>query len=172
MPDTEIVIRRVEQLTPTVIAQLADVLIAVVEQGASVGFLPPLDRDEAEGYWSQALEPGVVLLVAEQADTIVGTAQLQGAMRPNGRHRAEVAKVLVQPSCQRLGIGRHLMLAIEHEARKEGRSLLVLDTRAGDASNQLYRSMGYVEVGLIPGYARSTDGHLAATVFYFKQLCD
>jgi ribosomal protein S18 acetylase RimI-like enzyme len=163
-------IRRVAGLTPRDITQLSDILIAVVDQGASVGYLPPLDRAEAESYWADVLGPGVVLLTAETDGRIVGTAQLLGAMRPNGRHRAEVAKVLVHPSYQRRGIGRALMEAIETEARSEGRTLLVLDTRAGDPSNQLYRSLGYVEVGQIPRYARAADGQLAATVMYYKEL--
>lgn len=112
----------------------------------------------------------MVLLVAERDGVIVGTAQLRPATSPNGSHRAEVAKVLVHPSAQRQGIARRLMLALEGEALRRGRTLLVLDTRAGDGSGALYRACGYVEAGRIPRYARSSTGRLDATVLYYKEL--
>ena len=163
-------VRVVDALTRDQVDELADILIAVVAQGASVGFLPPLAREEAEHYWSRALKPEVILLVAELDDHIVGTAQLELAARANGRHRAEVNKVLVHPGFQRQGIGRKLMTALEEVARREGRTLLHLDTREGDPSNQVYRALGWTEAGRIPKWARSAAGTLDATVFYFKEL--
>lgn len=167
---SDLLIREATSLTDREIDQLCDVLINVVAAGASVGYLPPLDQREAEAYWRQVLRPGNLLLVAEQSGKIVGTAQLELAMRLNGRHRAEVNKVLVHPDVQRQGIGRKLMVAIDDLARREGRSLLHLDTRDGDPSNSLYASVGYTEVGKIPMWARSATGKLDATVFYFKIL--
>jgi ribosomal protein S18 acetylase RimI-like enzyme len=163
-------LRTVSQLSAHEVEQLAGVLVAVVEQGASVGFLPPLSRASAADYWRGVIEPGVILVVAEREGTIVGTAQLHLAMRPNGRHRAEVAKVLVHPNVQRQGIGRALMRELEQIARAERRTLLILDTREGDGSNDLYRKLGYTVAGSIPGFARSATGQLDATVFYYKQL--
>ena len=149
---------------------LAEILIGVVADGASVGFLPPFGREEALAYWRAAVAPDVRLLIAERASRIVGTAQLFLAMKANGTHRAEVGKVLVDPAARRQGIGRALMLALEPIARREGRSLLHLDTREGDGSNALYQSLGYIEAGKIPAFARSGNGELHATVFYYKQL--
>lgn len=160
----------VETLSEAQIAQLAEILIAVVEDGASVGYLPPLDRDEARAYWAGVVRPGNILLVAERDGRIVGTAQIELAMRRNASHRAEVNKVLVHPAYQRQGIGRQLLEAVEATARREGRTLLHLDTREGDGSNELYRRMGYIEAGRIPNWARSASGTLDATVFYYKIL--
>lgn len=165
------VIRVAEQLTPEEIERLAQLLVAVVDDGASVGFLPPLDPEEARHYWREAPGPDAALLVAEdEAGQIVGSGQLHLERRANGRHRAEVAKLMVQPSARRRGIGRRLMERLEAIAREEGRTLLVLDTREGDPSNELYRSLGWVEAGRIPRYARSANGELHATVFYYKEL--
>jgi ribosomal protein S18 acetylase RimI-like enzyme len=91
-------------------------------------------------------------------------------MRANGSHRAEICKVMVPPSRQRQGIGRRIMDALEAEAVARQRSLIVLDTRDGDPSNRLYRAMGYVEAGRIPGYARSSAGTLDGTVIYYKSI--
>jgi GNAT superfamily N-acetyltransferase len=157
-------------LTDQQLDELVELLGAVVDQGASVGYLPPLDPAVARTYWQGAIRPDNILLLAERDGCVVGTAQLELAMRRNANHRAEVNKVLVHPGAQRQGIGRDLMTAIEQVARRERRTLLHLDTREGDGSNELYRRCGYVESGRIPNWARSASGGLDATVFYYKVL--
>ena len=62
------------------------------------------------------------------------------------------------------------MNAIEAEAKQAGRTTLVLDTREGDPSEQLYSKLGYLRAGIIPEYARSTNGSLHTTVFMYKLL--
>ncbi|MGH2548384.1 MAG: GNAT family N-acetyltransferase [Thermomicrobiales bacterium] len=167
---SNLTVRRIDSLDETQISELTDVLVGVVNAGASVGFLPPLDRNQASGYWNQVLGPSTVLLIAEDRGRIVGTGQLDLAMRANGRNRAEVCKVLVLPSEQGKGIGKSLMLALETEARRENRGLLHLDTNEGDKSNRLYTTVGYTAVGTIPDWATSGDGSLHGTTFYYKVL--
>lgn len=150
--------------------QLTELLIRVVENGASVGFLAPLSYDEAFAYWEDVLGPGVTLWVAVQDGQMIGTVQLQCAMKANGRHRAEVAKLMVDPASRRGGTGRALMLHLEPKAKQEGRTLLVLDTREGDPSNKLYQSLGYIQAGVIPDYAISSNGQLDGTVLYYKRI--
>jgi ribosomal protein S18 acetylase RimI-like enzyme len=172
---------RIESLTADATAAHLPALVGVlqdaVDDGASVGFLPPLESAEAADYWrsvAAALQDGSRrLLVAFHPDPalgLVGAVQLDLATRPNGLHRAEVAKLLVHRAARRRGIGRALMLALEAEARRLGRTTLVLDTRAGDPSELLYQSLGYTRAGLIPQYARSATGALDATVYYYKLL--
>lgn len=156
------------------VSSLTELLRDVVDDGGSVGFLPPLSSHEAQAYWQDVLE-GVqdgsrVLLIVEQDDRVVGTAQLLLEKRSNQAHRAEVTKLLVHTSARRHGIGRALMERLETEARGLGRSTLVLDTREGDPSNALYRSLGWTLVGPIPEYCRNADGTLAATMIYYKLL--
>src|SRR5205814_441763 len=134
----------------------------------SVGYLPPLDPKEARDYWRGVCRPGNVVLIAENENGIVGTGQIELALKLNGRHRAEVNKVLVHPSAQRQGIGRRLMEGLEAVAKRERRTTLHLDTRDGDPSNPLYLGMGYVEYGRIPNWAMSADGTLHTTVIYWK----
>ncbi len=165
-------VRTVASLTSQEIDQLTEMLVATVDGGASIGFLPPLDQSEARSYWEHVIEPGVVLIIAEQAGRLAGSVQLLYAMKVNGRHRAEIAKLMVHPDFRRQGIGRLLMDHAETVAIADGRTLLVLDTRDGDPSNDLYRAIGYIEAGRIPHYARSSSGELDATVFYYKEIGD
>ena len=152
------------------IEELSALLTLVVEEGASIGFLPPLPLSDATSYWENVLDPDVILFVAKINNRIVGTVQLHLSSKQNGRHRAEIAKLMSHNHYRRKGIGRLLMEAAEEEAKQEERTLLVLDTREGDPSNFLYSSMGYIEAGKIPNYAKSASGELHATVFYYKEL--
>lgn len=169
-PSSPVAVREVATLQPGELDDLCAVLIACVNDGASLGFHPPLSRDVARAWWERLPRPGVALLVAEADGRIGGTVQLQAAESANGSHRVEVAKLLVHPAWRRRGVARSLMLAAEEMARRQGKLLLVLDTREGDPSNLLYASVGYTQGGRIPDWARDAAGELTATIFWYKQL--
>jgi GNAT superfamily N-acetyltransferase len=156
------------------LAELSDLLVDAVEDGASVGFLLPLTPEAAASWWSTILaevDSGrLTVLVAREEGQIVGTVQLRLAPLPNARHRAEVAKLLVRRAWRRRGTARALMASVESVARELGRSLLVLDTMAGSAAQKLYLSLGWTEVGAIPDYAAWPDGKLGPTVIYYRRL--
>ncbi|WP_395822632.1 GNAT family N-acetyltransferase [Collimonas sp.] len=157
-----------------VVGALADILMACVRHGASVGFLGVPDAEDAFSFWygvnGSLVSGGRRLLVARVAGQVVGTVQVLLATPANGSHRAEISKLLVHPDARRQGVARSLMQQAEAVARAEGRSLLTLDTRTGDAGESLYRSLGYQLAGVIPDYARSTTGRLADTSFMYKKL--
>ncbi len=157
-------------------AGLVTLLIDSVADNASVGFLAPLSVDAATAYWS-GLVPGLargsrLLFVARDAGRIVGSVQLALAGQANGAHRAEVQKLLVHTSARRRGLGSELMRALERAAIQAGRTLLVLDTRVGDPASRLYERLGYVLAGDIPAYARSSNGSLDGSAFFYRRLED
>ena len=154
---------------------LIELLRDSVEGGASVGFLAPLKRELAEAFWRDMLReaetPQRVILIATTEDgAVAGSVQLLLAQKENGRHRAEVQKLLVHSRYRNQGLGHRLMEAIEHEAQQRGITLLVLDTIEGELAEQLYLKLGYARVGEIPHYASFPDGRLWATVIFYKQL--
>lgn len=161
---------RARALFPDLVALLRD----SVDHGASVGFLPPLADDEADAYWDKVIRDLAagerVLIVALDGDHIVGSGQLALEPRPNGRHRAEVQKVLVRTDYRRRGIAQTLMLALEDAARAHQRSLLVLDTVQGGDAERLYARLGYTRAGVIPDFALNGDGGRDATVVFYKLL--
>lgn len=152
--------------------QLADLLIDAVDSGASIGFLPPLGRGEAEAYWrgvAQAMESGRrVLLAVVEEGVMQGSVQLDLEIRANGAHRAELMKLFVHRRARRRGLARALMAAAENEARRLGRTLLTMDTRKGGEAEALCDSLGYTRWGEIPGYARSGNGELHTTAFFYR----
>ncbi|MBM7621247.1 ribosomal protein S18 acetylase RimI-like enzyme [Bacillus tianshenii] len=161
-------IEQIEEIE-TYLDELVEMLTLVVE-GASIGFLPPVTKEAAVEYWKSVEESGISLFIARIQDRVVGSVQLHECSSQNGRHRAEIAKMMVHPDFRQQGIARKLMIAAEEKAIQDGKTLLVLDTREGTPANSLYNSLGYVEVGRIPNYARSADGTLHTTVIYYKQI--
>lgn len=110
------------------------------------------------------------MLAAFEGATLLGSVQLALEPRANGRHRAEAIKLMVLRSGRGRGVGRALMEALLGAARESGRTLLLLDVRSEDPAERLYRALGFVPFGRVPGYARSPDGRLADTTFYYLQL--
>ena len=155
---------------------LGELLHAVVHTGAGVSFVVPFAVAAARAFWVEQVLPGVRagtrrVLVARDAGRIVGTVQIDCATPPNQTHRAEVLKLLVHPSARRRGIARALMIAVEEVARAHARTLLTLDTWTGSHAEQLYTSLGYVTVGVIPRYARgSLTPQLEPATIMYKEI--
>lgn len=166
-----VVIEEVTSLSERDLAELSELLIRNVEAGHSIGYIRPPSVEVATAYWQGVIAPNVRLLLARDDGRIVGTAQLELATKENGRHRAEVNKVVVHPDVQGKGVGRLLMEVIEATARREGRFLLYLDTNTDGAACAFYERLGWVKVGTIPQAAGSPpDGRLCGTTFYYKLL--
>jgi GNAT superfamily N-acetyltransferase len=154
--------------------RLTEILCACVEAGASVSYLPPLAPAVARVFWQRMaaeVAAGTRILLAAWDDAVlVGTVMLEFASSPNQPHRAEVQKLLVHPAARRRGLARALMLRAEQAARRDGRTLLTLDTRAGDAAENLYRAMGWQEAGRIPGYALNADLTPCDTIYFWRRV--
>jgi acetyltransferase len=156
------------------IDQLADLLIDAVDSGASIGFMPPLSGEEALAYWRDviaAMRTGRrLLLAAMDGELLQGSVQMDLEPRANGNHRAEVIKLFVHRRARRRGIAKALMLEVESTARGLGRTLLLMDTRKGGEAERMCESLRYVRYGEVPKYARSGNGELDASVFFYHQL--
>jgi acetyltransferase len=154
---------------------LVDLLCDTVDNGSSVNFLAPMDRQLTAGFWERIATEAVtgrrVILAAIDGDRLVGSVQLEFASQPNGRHRAEVQKLLVHSSARRRGIGTQLMNAVEDEARSAGRRLIILDTEQGSPAEALYELVGYKRAGGIPDFALTAAGNrYTANVIFYKLL--
>jgi ribosomal protein S18 acetylase RimI-like enzyme len=154
-------------------SELADVLADCVAGGASVSFMLPYSRDDAEKFFEKVIASvarGETVLVAARLNgRIVGSVQLGLDMTPNQPHRGDIKKLLVHRSARNRGIGAALMVRAEQEARSRGRTLLVLDT-AGSEAERLYMRTGWQRVGVIPDYAMWPGGGFCDTTFFWKRI--
>ena len=108
------------------------------------------------------------LVTRARADCLVATigAQIIGYSALFYRRNARVARLhslAVDPAAHRGGIGRVLLEASEAAARGRGASVLRLAVRQDNQSAaRLYRTSGYREIGVEPGYY--ADGMTALTM--------
>ncbi len=169
---------KIATLTPAAYAQAvdahADLLHHCVAAGAPVGFLWPFSVADARTYFTD-LMPAVnagkrIMIVAESKGRIVGSMQLDLDMPLSQPHRAGGRKLLVHADVRQRGVGTALMLAMEDEARKAGRTLGDFIAVAGGGPERLYVSIGYKVAGVIPAYDRLPDGTPCDTSVLYKHL--
>lgn len=170
----------IERLTPDAVrthapAGLAALLVGAVDGGASVGFLAPLETARAAAWWSEVAEEAAAgvrdVWAAHAPDgSLTGVVTLARTGTANGRHRGEIARLLVHGSARGRGLGRRLLAAAEAHAAATGLRLLVLDTQTDSPAERLYRGAGWTAVGTIPDFAADPAGTLRATTLYYKRL--
>lgn len=153
--------------------RLSAILMACAAEGAGVGFLPPVPREAARAQWQATARDiaagSKILLAGWVGGVLAGTVTLALAAEQNQSHRADVTRLLVDPACRRRGLARRLMTRLEHEAHATGRTLLTLDTAAGEPAERLYRAMGWHVTGTVPGYELHPDGTFSDTLFFWKR---
>ncbi len=154
------------------VPRLSAILIACVEAGTGVAFLPPLAPETAHDFWRETAR-GVaagrdILLAGWAGGVLAGTVTVIFATAQTQAHRADVRTLLIDPGADRIALAAPLLSRVEIEARRVGRSLLLLETRAGDPAERLCRSGGWREVGRIPGYALRPDGTFGDAYLFWK----
>lgn len=165
-------IQPTSELSPSDLDDLAELLVDAVATGASIGFMAGLAQAEARRWWVDRLaSPGVTLIVERDAQgRIVGTVQLVRPTYPNGRHRSELAKLIVHSRARRRGVGERLMGRAEDVAREQGLLLLFLDTETDSGAERLYRRLGWEVAGMIPDFAYRPDRALRPSTFLYRRL--
>ena len=107
--------------------------------------LDPEGLDHDIAHWQEEYDgrTGVLLVVADAAGEVVGTA----AVRLLEPRVGELKRMWLRPAWQGRGLGRRLMDACLDEARRLGCRALRLDTQAKlEAAVRLYRAYGFSEV--------------------------
>lgn len=167
-------IRRLLAVDDDQVEGLTDVLVDCVNGGASVGFMHPLTRDRAVGFWRRVAEDVAAgrraLLAAEDDAGICGTVQLVLDLPENQPHRADLCKMLVHRRARRRGLGEALVRAAEAMALDCGRTLLVLDAVTDGDAARLYQRLGWVRVGDVPRFALYPDGGFCSTTYFYRDL--
>jgi ribosomal protein S18 acetylase RimI-like enzyme len=156
--------------------QLCELLIETVAQGGSVSFMDPLSLEDANAFWARSFAAAArgdrVIFGAWQGEQLLGTVTLLLDCPPNQPHRAEVAKMMTRIKARGRGVATSLIGALEVEAVRRGRTLLVLDTASDGGAAVLYERLGFRFAGEIPDYALKPHGGLTGTKIYWKRIGD
>jgi DNA-binding MarR family transcriptional regulator/GNAT superfamily N-acetyltransferase len=104
------------------------------------GFDPALTRS---AYTHELTPPAGLLLVAHLREEPVGC----GALKFHENAVGDLKRMWVAPHARGLGLGRRLLMELEHKAREAGCTVLHLETnRTLIEAIELYRHSGYQEV--------------------------
>lgn len=115
------------------------------------------DPWSAEMYWSELAQPSRHYVVASSDGELLGYAGL-GIFDGEGH----VQTIAVVPGRRRTGLGRQLLLALLRQAVALEVPSMLLEVRTDNANAQaLYRSVGFVEVGIRRGYYQPSGADAA-----------
>ncbi len=112
------------------------------------------------GVFRECLRAGYCCRVLERDGEVVGYAVMAA-----GAGEAHVLNVCVRPDLRGQQAGRYLMEWLLEEARMTGNSWIFLEVRPSNRpALQLYRSLGFVQVGTRRGYYQAVGGREDALV--------
>jgi GNAT superfamily N-acetyltransferase len=150
------------ELTPALRREIVDLWVLATNAGGSVGFLPPTSatvvRPVANRMFRAMTTGAQHLVVAREENALQGWVVLEMNAMPLVRHWAWFKRLMVLPSLQRRGVGRHLHDAAINAAQRLGLEQLYLTCRSATGLVEFYRHLGWEQVGVMPDNLRMVDG--------------
>ncbi len=147
-------------------AQIWPFFAAILAEGESYAYPDDLTSDQARDLWTE--QPPGLTVVLEDGGRVLGTAKM-GPNRPSRGDHVGTASFMVDPAASGRGVGRALASYVVDWHRAQGYAGIqfnaVVETNL--AAVHLWRSVGFVIVGTVPGAFRSaTHGRVGLHVMY------
>ncbi|KJZ79937.1 hypothetical protein HIM_00651 [Hirsutella minnesotensis 3608] len=166
----------------------------ITHDRAIATFLPPLSHEKLLAWWKERIAEVndgkrlIWILVGPRAPgggddagdpsaaarlkgpDVMGVVMLSMPYSETGPFRGVVEKLLIHKCFRGRGGARALMAALEADAAKLGRTVLLLDVETDSPAEAVYKKLGYVEMGRIPRYGISPSGELKDGTFLYKHL--
>ncbi|KAL2176848.1 uncharacterized protein P884DRAFT_300260 [Thermothelomyces heterothallicus CBS 202.75] len=146
-------------------------------------FLPPLTNEKLLPWWKERIAEAVsgtrviVLLLPEATlgkkplgTDLRGLAMLKLSESETGSFRGHIDAVLVDRRHRRQGGAKALLAALEYEAAKRGRSLLLVDTETDSVAELVFKKLGYIEIGKVPHFSRALSNGKKGETFFYKEF--
>ncbi|KAF5019214.1 hypothetical protein F66182_8788 [Fusarium sp. NRRL 66182] len=146
-------------------------------------FLPPLSHEKLLAWWKERIAEvtdgkRLIFILLKESEPearpkgpdVMGVVMLVMPSSETGPFRGVVEKLLVHKAHRGRGGARTLVAALEAEATRRGRTILLLDTETGSPAEEVYKKLGYTELGQIPKYGLSPNGELKDGTFFWKHL--
>jgi ribosomal-protein-alanine N-acetyltransferase len=112
--------------------------------------------------WLARAEGIAMVAIREREPVAFGLALAAGA-------DAELLTIATDPALRRSGWGGHIFRALDGEARARGLERWILEvSRNNIAGQRLYRSNGFVEIGVRKAYYKTGEGRVDALVMSRK----
>ncbi|GAB2767721.1 GNAT family N-acetyltransferase [Terrabacter koreensis] len=135
-----------------------DVRLAMLDDAPDAFWFTYADEavyDEAD--WRERIE-GAWLVQARDADGVIGSAGLGSHWEPERATTATLFGMYVAPRARGRGVGEALVHAVLDEARRLGKSEVVLEvTSSNTAAEALYTRCGFERTGAVHDHPRRPD---------------
>jgi ribosomal-protein-alanine N-acetyltransferase len=134
-------------------------------QSADLRAVAAVERDAYEFPWSlgifrDCLLAGYQCLVLDIGGIVTGYGIMSVAAG-----EAHLLNLCVHPRAQRLGYGRRLLAAMMSKAAESGVDTIFLEVRpSNQVARELYRSVGFEEIGTRPSYYQAANGREDAVI--------
>jgi GNAT superfamily N-acetyltransferase len=127
---------------------------ATVREGETYACPPDLTEETGRGWW-MAPPPGRTV-VLEEDGLVLGSARM-GPNRPGRGDHVGTASFMVAPQARGRGAGRRLAEHVVRWHREQGYAGIQFNAvvETNTAAVALWRSLGFVGVGTVPGALRS-----------------
>ncbi|MGZ4210757.1 MAG: N-acetyltransferase family protein [Actinomycetota bacterium] len=96
------------------------------------------------------LDDRSIHLVADDDGEIVGTVEL-AILGARARHRGQLSRFVVAESHRGRGMARALLARVLDESERLGIEMIDASARAGTSAEDVFRKLGFVEFGRLPG---------------------
>jgi GNAT superfamily N-acetyltransferase len=150
------------KLTDELREQIVTLWLDVSNAGGAVGFVPPVTRAEVRAMAGRTfahIEAGADHLLAGYVeDSLKAMLIFVSRQFHLSEHWRTVKRVMVAPDSQGKGYGAAIMREGERVARGMGWEGLHLTVRDGHGVERFYGSLGYTEIGRLPGTLRVAPG--------------
>ncbi len=114
----------------------------------------------SEGVFADCLKAGHGCWVLTVEDAVAGYGILS-----TGAGEAHILNICIDPAHRGQGLGRLLLVHLLAAARSRGAERVFLEVRPSNpVAQQLYRSLGFVEIGRRPRYYPARNGREEAIV--------
>jgi [ribosomal protein S18]-alanine N-acetyltransferase len=127
-----------------------DLVMEVMRSAFDPAFGEAWSAPQCEGVLSL---PGADLLLATSAERPAGFALTRTIL-----DEVELLLIAVGRDFQRCGVGRTLLKAVTEHAVEKGVNIVHLEVRSGNPAAELYKSVGFIQVGQRLHYYRGLDG--------------
>jgi ribosomal-protein-alanine N-acetyltransferase len=149
------------RIEPGGMADLPDVMIAMGD-----AFDPEYGEAWTEAQCAGIMGlPGTWLLIARADDDPAGFALLRTIA-----DETELLLIAVRKRYRRQGIGRALIEQAIADSTEDGVETLHLEVRDGNPAAELYRSVGFVQVGVRRDYYRGRSGKVFDALTFKRRL--
>jgi GNAT superfamily N-acetyltransferase len=143
--------------------RLREIWVAATNDGGALGFLPPVTlgtiEETADREFERVRDGIDDLLVAFLNDEAIGWLRLERDPRAFASHWRTVKRLQVHPEHQSHGHGTALLYEARRYARQHmGIEFLLLTVRADTGTEGMYETLGFREVGRVPGAMRVGPG--------------